>query len=54
MMLAYAEDIEPDAVRDDNLLDEFGHTLGRRRKPACGRIREDGCKTVDTDFHFGP
>jgi hypothetical protein len=54
MMFAYAEDIEPDAVRDDDLIDEIGHALSRGWELACHRIWKDGCKTVDTDFHRGP
>ncbi len=51
MMLSNAEDVEADTVSGDNLLDKFGHAIRRRRKLTCRRIREDGCKTIDTNFH---
>ncbi len=54
MMLTDAEDIEPDAICRHDLLDKLRHALGRRRKPARSGVREDGCKTVDTDFHGNP
>ena len=54
VMLADTEDVEPDAIRDHDLLDKLGHAIGRRRKPARCRVRKDGCETVDTDFHVNP
>lgn len=51
MMFADAEHIEAGPVSDFDLFDEVSHAIGRGRKSARDRIGEDGCKTVDADFH---
>ena len=54
MVLADAEDVEPNAVGDLDLVEEIGHAIGGRRRFARRRIGKDGRETIDADFHDEP
>lgn len=53
MVLADAEDVEPDTVGGFNLVKQIRHAIGRGRKQTGRRVGKDGCKAVDAYFHGG-
>ena len=54
MVLADAEDLEPQPVGELDLLEEIAHPLAGRHLPACLRIGCQLTEGVDTELHRAP